>query len=135
MGTGHWSRLRAKGGGPRGGGGGHAKGPLRKIVRHRKLHTVTGLPRGKGGGELAHWSAWQIILETEDYFQACDRTRAEAEIGNWEHVRHSEGGWEEVLECGHCQMPVHDLIGETNAVRRRCAKCKAGKPPNVPLVE
>lgn len=31
----------------------------------------------------------------------------------------------ETLECGHTQLAVCDLMGETNAVRRRCWKCKA----------
>lgn len=31
---------------------------------------------------------------------------------------------QELLECGHTQLPVRDLIGETNAVRRRCRQCK-----------
>ena len=39
----------------------------------------------------------------------------------------------EVLECGHKQAPVHDIIGETNAVRRRCWRCgkaaRAALPP------
>jgi hypothetical protein len=34
----------------------------------------------------------------------------------------------EALECGHFQMPKQDLMGETNAVRRRCTKCKSGSP-------
>lgn len=34
----------------------------------------------------------------------------------------------EALECGHLQMPKHDLMGETNSVRRRCKHCKAGRP-------
>ncbi len=29
----------------------------------------------------------------------------------------------EKLECGHLQLPVKDIIGETNAFRRRCRKC------------
>jgi hypothetical protein len=29
----------------------------------------------------------------------------------------------EVLECGHRQPPVSDIIGETNAQARRCAIC------------
>jgi hypothetical protein len=126
MGRGHWQRLRTNGGGPRGGGGGHDKGPLRKVVRHRKAYTVAALPPGK-----AHWSDWTVLLETEEYFAARDRLRAEVEGGAWKDVRCVEGGWEEVLECGHAQHPVHDLIGETNAVRRRCRKCKRGAPPDV----
>ena len=126
MSKGHWSRLRAAGGGPRGGSGGHAKGPLRKVVRNRKVYTIVALPHGK-----AHWSDWQTLLETEDYFQARDRLREEMEDcgaeRKWNDVRFSEGGWEEVLECGHSQPPVCDLIGETNAVRRRCWRCKRGQ--------
>ena len=37
----------------------------------------------------------------------------------------------ELLECGHLQLPVEDLIGRTNAERRRCRKCKRGAPPDV----
>lgn len=37
----------------------------------------------------------------------------------------------EVLECGHTQLPVRDLIGETNAARRRCRKCKRGAAVDV----
>ena len=29
----------------------------------------------------------------------------------------------EVLECGHRQYPVVDIIGPTNAYRRRCWQC------------
>ena len=29
----------------------------------------------------------------------------------------------ETLECGHEQRQVQDLIGPTNAVRRRCHRC------------
>jgi hypothetical protein len=39
----------------------------------------------------------------------------------------------EVLECGHRQLPVRDLIGETNAKRRRCSKCKRGAPPDADI--
>lgn len=41
----------------------------------------------------------------------------------------------EVLECGHFQLPVQDLMGETRAYRRRCRKCKRGSPPDVPKPE
>lgn len=34
----------------------------------------------------------------------------------------------ELLECGHAQAAVHDMIGETNAVRRRCRGCVMSKP-------
>lgn len=30
----------------------------------------------------------------------------------------------ETLECGHTLMAKRDLMGFTNAVRRRCRKCK-----------
>lgn len=30
----------------------------------------------------------------------------------------------ELLECGHSQPPREDIIGETNAYRRRCWRCK-----------
>ena len=30
----------------------------------------------------------------------------------------------ETLECGHALMAKRDLMGFTNAVRRRCWKCK-----------
>jgi hypothetical protein len=36
----------------------------------------------------------------------------------------------EALECGHLQMPKRDLMGETNAVRRRCCRCKLKRPPH-----
>jgi len=36
--------------------------------------------------------------------------------------------FDEVLECGHTQRPVTDIYGETVAYRRRCRKCKEGKP-------
>lgn len=36
---------------------------------------------------------------------------------------------DEVLECGHTQRPVTDMYGvETEPVRRRCNKCRDGKP-------
>ncbi len=125
MTAGHWSRQRSKGMGPRGGGGGHDRGPLRKIVRHRKLYTVAAMPRGK-----AHWSDLAVLLETEDYFAARGRLKLETEAGAWAEVRCSEGGWEEVLECGHVQPPRSDLVGETSAARRRCFRCKRGLPPD-----
>ena len=34
----------------------------------------------------------------------------------------------ETLECGHEVMAKRDLMGFTNAVRRRCWKCKKEKP-------
>jgi hypothetical protein len=34
----------------------------------------------------------------------------------------------EALECGHLQMPKSDMMGHTNASRRRCKKCKRGVP-------
>jgi hypothetical protein len=30
----------------------------------------------------------------------------------------------EVYECGHTALAKHDIYGETNAVRRRCRKCR-----------
>jgi hypothetical protein len=39
----------------------------------------------------------------------------------------------ELLECGHLQLPVEDLMGPTNAYRRRCRKCKRGAPPDCPV--
>lgn len=30
---------------------------------------------------------------------------------------------QEVYECGHARSPKQDAYGETNALRRRCAKC------------
>lgn len=38
----------------------------------------------------------------------------------------------ELLECGHLQLPVEDLIGRTNAERRRCRKCNRGAPVDLP---
>lgn len=38
----------------------------------------------------------------------------------------------EVLECGHAMRPRKDIIGETNASARRCARCsiaEASIPP------
>lgn len=37
---------------------------------------------------------------------------------------------EELYECGHHRLPKHDIIGETNAYRRRCHKCALGVPPD-----
>jgi hypothetical protein len=34
------------------------------------------------------------------------------------------GGQTETLECGHTIRRKHDLMGPTNALRRRCRKCK-----------
>lgn len=39
------------------------------------------------------------------------------------HRRDYRGVLFEVLECGHEQLPVKDIIGETNAYRRRCIRC------------
>lgn len=33
----------------------------------------------------------------------------------------------ETLECGHTNMAKRDLMGFTNATRRRCRKCKETK--------
>lgn len=41
-----------------------------------------------------------------------------------DHEYMGADSWREILECGHRQYPVRDLIGETNAVRRRCWQCK-----------
>lgn len=43
-------------------------------------------------------------------------------VGYERHDRYPEVVLE-VLECGHRQHPRTDMIGETNAVRRRCQKC------------
>lgn len=40
-----------------------------------------------------------------------------------------EGGLE-VLECGHKQRPRRDLVGVTNAVRRRCWRCARDRDGN-----
>ena len=37
----------------------------------------------------------------------------------------------EVYECGHACPTKKDIYGETNACRRRCNKCVAGKPPDI----
>lgn len=37
----------------------------------------------------------------------------------------------EVLECGHMIPTRKDFVGETNAARRRCGKCKLGHPKDV----
>ena len=37
----------------------------------------------------------------------------------------------ELLECGHLIACRKDFVGRTNAARRRCGKCKAGKPKDV----
>ncbi len=34
----------------------------------------------------------------------------------------------EAYECGHIAMPKSDIIGETNATRRRCVRCKLERP-------
>jgi hypothetical protein len=39
----------------------------------------------------------------------------------------------EVLECGHVRLPREDMIGPTNAVRRRCRACADGEPPHVEI--
>jgi hypothetical protein len=38
---------------------------------------------------------------------------------------------DEVLECGHAAHIKSDFMGETNAYRRRCRKCRDGKPNDV----
>lgn len=38
----------------------------------------------------------------------------------------------EVLECGHKQPVRNDMIGPTNAYRRRCRRCAAAAPPSSP---
>lgn len=35
----------------------------------------------------------------------------------------------ELYECGHTRLPKQDMIGRTNARRRRCAKCARGQEP------
>lgn len=35
----------------------------------------------------------------------------------------------ETLECGHEIMAKRDLMGFTNAIRRRCRKCKQEQTP------
>jgi len=37
---------------------------------------------------------------------------------------------QELLECGHIVLQRSDIIGPTNAVRRRCKKCRRGDPPD-----
>lgn len=34
----------------------------------------------------------------------------------------------ECYECGHIALPKSDLIGVYHASRRRCRRCKAGRP-------
>lgn len=34
----------------------------------------------------------------------------------------------EVLECGHEVRPREDMIGPTNAARRRCRRCQMQRP-------
>ncbi|MCY9226020.1 hypothetical protein MOF05_21495 [Bacillus haynesii] len=41
----------------------------------------------------------------------------------------------EVYECGHYAPTKQDIIGEYEAVRRRCAKCGSGKPPQLTNLE
>lgn len=36
--------------------------------------------------------------------------------------------YRDLLECGHVVPIKQDLVGETNAYRRRCKKCQSGKP-------
>lgn len=41
-------------------------------------------------------------------------------------VSHNQNGMylrHEELECGHTVLPRQDIIGETNAYRRRCWQC------------
>jgi hypothetical protein len=37
---------------------------------------------------------------------------------------------QELYECGHTRLPKSDMIGPTNAVRRRCHRCAKGIPPD-----
>lgn len=39
----------------------------------------------------------------------------------------------EVYECGHKAVQKSDIIGPTNAARRRCRQCRDGKPPSASL--
>ncbi|MBW7632584.1 hypothetical protein K1I48_03660 [Bacillus licheniformis] len=41
----------------------------------------------------------------------------------------------EVYECGHYAPTKQDKIGEYEVVRRRCAKCGSGKPPQLTNLE
>lgn len=124
MSRGHWSKLRAKGMGPRGGGGGHLKGPLRRIVAERNLYTVSGVRPGK---PLANWRNYETVFETFDATAAGFKCR-ELIAAGWPDVRVTGPLPREVLECGHVRPPVSDLVGRTNAARRRCPRCKEGKP-------
>lgn len=37
---------------------------------------------------------------------------------------------QELLECGHVVQQRSDIIGPTNAYRRRCRRCLKGDPPD-----
>lgn len=37
----------------------------------------------------------------------------------------------ELLECGHLIPCKRDFVGITNAQRRRCGKCKLGRPKDI----
>lgn len=41
----------------------------------------------------------------------------------------------EVYECGHVGLQKQDIYGHTNAMSRRCAKCRLGKPPRLSVDE
>ena len=41
----------------------------------------------------------------------------------------------ELLECGHTQLPKSDIIGHRPASRRRCRKCKLGRPADAQPTE
>lgn len=38
---------------------------------------------------------------------------------------------QEVYECGHARSPKQDAYGETNALRRRCGKCRQRRPADL----
>lgn len=41
----------------------------------------------------------------------------------------------ELYECGHTRLPVQDMIGPTNAYRRRCIYCRIGQAPDPKYVK
>jgi hypothetical protein len=43
-------------------------------------------------------------------------------------VEHRGGVPFETYECGHVEVAKRDLMGFTNAARRRCRKCKKEQP-------
>lgn len=54
------------------------------------------------------------------------------EVTGWREV---DGRDWEVLSCGHLAPPAESLMTGLGHTTRRCKKCKAGKPPELPALE